>query len=261
MEKFYAIGEAAKMAGTTIETLRHYDRIGLLKAARVDRQSRYRYYTDTELIYLEVILFCRRIKMSLAEIKKMLYGNFEEVGAFLQSAEGKVESEIQRLFRTKEQVSSLRQSLQRHLLDKTPCACAQPKFIAQRAILLAKRLHEANVENFRRLHSDIYQSLEAAEREKFTFDNSANLLLDPERGMRETMFAVCENYCPHPALQYLAAGQYLCRACAKEDKEEAVWDLWRTVKEKYHIHAQYAILNVRFTGLFQWQYEVQIPLF
>ena len=70
IQRFYSIGETAEMAGTTIETLRHYDRIGLLKPAKVDSDSHYRYYTDNELVYLEVISFCRRDKMPLAEIKK-----------------------------------------------------------------------------------------------------------------------------------------------------------------------------------------------
>ena len=31
MKNYFSIGEAAKMANTTTETLRHYDRINLLK--------------------------------------------------------------------------------------------------------------------------------------------------------------------------------------------------------------------------------------
>ncbi|QTD40882.1 MerR family transcriptional regulator [Sporosarcina sp. Te-1] len=50
MKKYYSIGETASLAKMTIETIRHYDRIGLLKPARVDKQSGYRYYTDEELI-------------------------------------------------------------------------------------------------------------------------------------------------------------------------------------------------------------------
>ncbi|MEK3981957.1 MerR family transcriptional regulator [Paenibacillus sp. FSL K6-3166] len=40
--------------------MRHYDRIDLLKPAKVDPSSGYRYYSDIELIYLDVINFCKK---------------------------------------------------------------------------------------------------------------------------------------------------------------------------------------------------------
>ena len=36
MEKYFSIGEAAKIVHTTTETLRHNDRIGLVKPSRKD---------------------------------------------------------------------------------------------------------------------------------------------------------------------------------------------------------------------------------
>lgn len=257
-QKFYSIGEAAKLAGTTIETLRHYDRIGLLKPAKT-AASRYRYYTGTELVYLEVISFCRKNKMPLSEIKKILNADFSEIVSFLRSAEENIAAEIQRLVRTREQISSLRQSLQGISVVDDPGV--HIKFFDQRAILLAERLHDANVENFRRLHNDIYQTLEAAAREAFSFDHSANLLITPERGMQGTMFAVCTKYRAYPTLKFLDAGEYLCCNCIEKDKDETVLNLWRTAKENYRVTPQYAILHIQFTRLFQWRYEVQIPLF
>ena len=34
MKKYFSVGEAAKAAHTTTETLRHYDRIGLVKPGK-----------------------------------------------------------------------------------------------------------------------------------------------------------------------------------------------------------------------------------
>ena len=39
MENFFSISEAAKMVNMTSETLRHYDRIGLVKVSRRDEAS------------------------------------------------------------------------------------------------------------------------------------------------------------------------------------------------------------------------------
>ena len=44
---FY-IGEFSKMGKTTVKTLHHYDRIGLLKPAAVDCVTGYRLYTTQQ---------------------------------------------------------------------------------------------------------------------------------------------------------------------------------------------------------------------
>ena len=72
MKKLISIGEMAKLANTTTETLRHYDRIGLLKPSEVNSTSRYRYYSETDLIYINVINFCKTKNMSLKDIKEVL---------------------------------------------------------------------------------------------------------------------------------------------------------------------------------------------
>lgn len=257
-QKFYSIGEAAKIAGTTIETLRHYDRIGLLKPAKVDLESRYRYYTDTELIYLEVIAFCRKNKMPLEEIKKILNADFSEVIPFLQSAENHIEAELQCLAKTIEQISSLRRSLKEHVLDDNPDI--HIRHFEERAILLANQLHEATLESFRQLHTGIYQDLNPAVKKQFSFDHSANFLIGPQADRRGTMFAVCTKYCSCPALRFLYAGEYLCCKCTEENRNEMISALWQIAEKDYNKNPQYIILNVQFIGLFRWQYEIQIPL-
>lgn len=50
MKQYFTIGEAAKAVRTTAETLRHYDRIGLVKPSRTDEWTNYRYYTRTSSV-------------------------------------------------------------------------------------------------------------------------------------------------------------------------------------------------------------------
>ncbi|WML32924.1 MerR family DNA-binding transcriptional regulator [Clostridium sp. OS1-26] len=45
MKKLYSAGETSKLARTTIATLHYYDKIGLLKPAKIDEHSGYRYYS------------------------------------------------------------------------------------------------------------------------------------------------------------------------------------------------------------------------
>ncbi len=69
----YSIGDMAQKSHTTIETLRHYDRIGLLKPACVAAGSGYRYYSSRELLTLLIIQYCKRRGASLKEISALLH--------------------------------------------------------------------------------------------------------------------------------------------------------------------------------------------
>lgn len=65
------IGELAKHTGTTVQTLRFYERAGLLpKSARTD--SGYRVYASGDLRRVELIRQARRLGFSLDEIKRIL---------------------------------------------------------------------------------------------------------------------------------------------------------------------------------------------
>lgn len=65
------IGELAKATHTGVETLRYYEKIGLLK--RPERgDNGYRHYGERALQQVGFIRHCRELSMSLVEIKRML---------------------------------------------------------------------------------------------------------------------------------------------------------------------------------------------
>lgn len=70
MEK-YSVSLVAKIAGISIRTLHHYDKIGLLKPAK-RAESRYRYYTKAELYRLQQILFFKELDFPLKKIQRIL---------------------------------------------------------------------------------------------------------------------------------------------------------------------------------------------
>ena len=51
----YRIGEFSHLCETTIKTLRHYDKINLLKPTKVDNFTGYRYYEEDQIKTLEKI--------------------------------------------------------------------------------------------------------------------------------------------------------------------------------------------------------------
>lgn len=67
----YLIHELADMAGVSVRTLRHYDRLGLLKPART-AENGYRIYGENEVDRLQEILFYRALGMPLERICGLL---------------------------------------------------------------------------------------------------------------------------------------------------------------------------------------------
>jgi len=68
----YQIGAFAKFTQTPIKTLRHYDAIGLLRPAHVDRRTGYRHYTGAQVEQLNRILVLKDLGCSLREIRGLL---------------------------------------------------------------------------------------------------------------------------------------------------------------------------------------------
>lgn len=110
-EKYYSIGEVAKLTNISIQTLRYYDQIDLFKPSYVDVKTNYRYYKDSQLYYLDMIKSLKFIGTSLDEIKAAQQFTPSELLAFLQKQEDVIEQRInqlydiqQTLFKTKKQM-------------------------------------------------------------------------------------------------------------------------------------------------------------
>lgn len=68
-KQYLSISEMAKLRNMTIETLRHYDRIGLIKPDYVDKNN-IRYYEAVKSEKLRTIQELKELGMSLKEIKE-----------------------------------------------------------------------------------------------------------------------------------------------------------------------------------------------
>ncbi len=105
MQKYKA-GEIAKLAGINIETLRYYERIGIMPEPR-RLESRYRYYLDEDLKRLLFIKKAKEIGFSLKEINELLNLKVDSTstcGDVKRLAEHKlkdVEEKIQNLMKIK----------------------------------------------------------------------------------------------------------------------------------------------------------------
>lgn len=66
----YKIGEFSKLVNVPVKTLRYYDEISLFKPKEVDIFSNYRYYLESQINDLNIILELKEAGFMLEEIKK-----------------------------------------------------------------------------------------------------------------------------------------------------------------------------------------------
>ena len=114
------IKEFAKLCGCNPQTLRYYDRVGLLKPVRVDRYSGYRFYDEEQAVTFVKIKNLQSALFTIDEIKPLLdadsatvYKAFDEKIASLESKLETVRA-IQRSYQgeidmVKEQLEAIRQ--------------------------------------------------------------------------------------------------------------------------------------------------------
>lgn len=123
------IGELAASAGTTAETIRHYEREGLL--TRPPRSAgNYRLYTGQDAERLALIRHCRSLDMTLDEIRTLLQlrdapgEDCGEVNALLDEHIAHVDARIRDLRQLQRQLRQLREQ------------CAVPRDVAHCGILV-----------------------------------------------------------------------------------------------------------------------------
>ena len=72
METYFSVGEISKLTNVPIQTLRYYDKMGLLKPAYINEQNNYRYYSLNQFIKIDLLKQCKLIGLSLKEIEELL---------------------------------------------------------------------------------------------------------------------------------------------------------------------------------------------
>jgi effector-binding domain-containing protein len=92
----FKIGEFSKLSQVPVKTLRYYDEIDLLKPAKVDDFSGYRFYSAEQLPRLNRILALKDLDLSLAQIGELLDGDLpaEQIRGMLRMKQAEVKGRV-----------------------------------------------------------------------------------------------------------------------------------------------------------------------
>ena len=254
----FSISEAAKIVGFTSETLRHYDRIDLVKPCEKNPWSGYRYYSEQEIVRLNTIQALRCMDLSLKEIKKVLeYDNLEEIIEFLKRAEEKANQKIEQLKYAKSKIQLAREDYEKKQNGKQMRQEIFYQQIDERVILLSNSMQQPTLSNLWNYHSHFYEQTNDLHKHKDSFEDLAGIYT---KDGKSSLFAVCIQYPSKKDLVVLPSGTYICANCSEEDREDILKKLLDIIKQKYGKNPEFIVQMVVITGILQWNYQIQIFL-
>ncbi len=256
MKKYFSVGEAAKAVHTTSETLRHYDRIGLVKPSKKDEWTNYRYYTEQDIVRLNTVRALQLMDLPLQEIKKVLeYDDLKNIVDFLAQAEKKADEKIAALQYSKSKIQLAKADYERKLQTQQRLQGAFLKDYPERVILLSDILEVPTLDNLWNYLNHFYEKVTPALREQFAFEDLAGIYT--ENGATR-LFAVCVRYADVNGLKILPKGKYLCADCTEENRGQVLSEIMRIARAEYGVEPTFTVQMIVVSGILHWNYEVQV---
>lgn len=257
MKQYFSVSQTAEIAGLTAETLRHYDRIGLVKPGKTDEWTGYRYYTRQEIVRLNTIKTLRCMDLSLSEIKEILaYDDFNQIVEKLRQAEKSADEKIAELNDAKTKIQRARIFYESKLNDERRNTIFVKCYL-QRVLLLSDQMEAPTLDRLWNYHRHFYDQVPDDLKNEFSFEDLAGIY---EENGQSRLFAVCTKYVKTNGIKILPKGDYLCADCTEENRGMIKKKLLETAKKQYHIDPGFTIQLIVLSGILQWNYQVQIYL-
>lgn len=257
MGKYLTIGEAAKKIGVTSETLRHYDRIGIVSPTRRDAISGYRYYTEEDVIQLSIVRLMQNMDMSLSAIERVLaLKDLPALIKVLDDAETRADVKIKELQKAKEQIAKAKASYISKLHATNIGEALEIREFEERVILLSSTLKEPSVENLYSYQKSYWKQLPPEKHKYFSFVDEAGIYSNKDK---TALYIPCIKYQMEENIRILPKGKYLCLHSSDESIDETVETGLALIQKEYGIKPGFLIRRIVITGILSWDYEVQIP--
>lgn len=230
MKSYFSVGEAAKAVNMTSETLRHYDRIGLVKPSKKDECTNYRYYTQQDIVRLNTVRALQQMDISLQKIKEVLeYDDIHKILSFLAEAEKMADEKIAALQCSKTKIKLARETYENKLHIQPNVGGNVVKYFPKRVIILSDTLEAPTLDRLWSYLSHFYDRIEPSQREQFSFEDLAGIYT--EKGISR-LFAVCIRHGEISGLKTLPEGKYLCADCSEENRKSKLNELLQIAKKR-----------------------------
>ncbi|MDQ0196850.1 MerR family transcriptional regulator [Paenibacillus wynnii] len=91
LDQYYSIGQVARICSISIQTLRYYDKIGLIIPNYTDKLTGYRYYSNRDLLYIKIVQDMKVLHFTSIEQRTARFLMLQELGGGLKDLDVLVE--------------------------------------------------------------------------------------------------------------------------------------------------------------------------
>lgn len=225
--EYLKIGQMAKLNHISEQTLRLYDRMGLLKPQVVDPDSSYRYYDIRQSAKLDMIQHMKTLGMSLKEITDLFNSrDTSSITGRLEEKNKQIDLEMRELKNQKRAVERMVESIERYQ-NSPPDASIVLEYINKRYIYCIDS--GINFYNYDiRVYEGILRKLKGSLRQDMlpeTFFLNAGTILRQDHLLQrqfvstEVFVFVDKEFAESDLVRQIHSGTYLCIYCDCFEKE------------------------------------------
>ncbi|WP_315070133.1 MerR family transcriptional regulator [uncultured Clostridium sp.] len=152
-EELLPIGKFSKICSISIQALRHYDKIGILKPKFTDIETGYRFYSVEQIIIIMVIKKMSALGLSLSEIGELLHRNdMAGVKAIFQQKREEIKEKINELLYADKSLKLYIDDI--NMCENADFAGIEIKKVPMRNIIYLKKTIELNENGFTKLFNE-----------------------------------------------------------------------------------------------------------
>lgn len=256
-----SIGQMARINHISIQTLRLYDKMGLLKPVVVDTNSGYRYYSILQCAKLDLINSLKQCGLSLKEIRAYFEnGNIESLEGELRNTLDQIDDQMRRLSEQKEAVKSSLESFEQYRAAP-PAGTITLEYIPRRSIIVldsGNNYFEEGLEFYEHSLLQLKHALAERNMEHIYYRNPGTIwrkdkVMKREFVSTEVYVRADERHFRPEEINQIPAGMYQCIYCSSFDteKELACKLLDQVEKNGYTIAGDYLCETIVETPIFE----------
>lgn len=241
--KKMTIGQMAKLNHISEQTLRLYDREGLLSPLYRDEKNGYRYYDIRQSAQLDTIQYMKALGMPLKEIKThMKKWDMGRVKQLLRENRDAIDERIRELNLQKRAIERALDSYERYE-SAPPDGAIVLEYIPKRQMYVTSasvNFYDYDIAEYEKILRNLKEDMAAHDISPFYFAN-AGTILRRENFMKRHLYStevfvfVDREYVEADLITVIPASPYLCIYCDKFEKEKEYIDrLLATIEEKHY---------------------------
>lgn len=226
--EYLTIGKMAKLNHISEQTLRLYDKMGLLSPCEIGEQNGYRYYNIKQSARLDMIQYMKSLGMSLKDIKKQL--NSKEmplIASILRQKSAQIDEQIRELKYQKRAIERTIESFERYE-SAPPDGTILVEYIGKRRMYCIDskiNFYDYDIDVYEKILRDLKDSLVEDRLPQIYFCNAGSLLrqqnLEQRRFVSTEVFVfVDKDYVAENLITVIPANTYLCIYCDRFEKEK-----------------------------------------